>query len=414
MIDIIGEEKMDEELKKFINEIRGLETYRQAYYFMKCLKLYTHDGNEEIEIPNFYFTVPVEETYGLFIHFDPTKIPAIFKRLITDVEMLIERYSITMDDLYNLCVADPNYWYESIILRQWSNNKACVLYAFLVKIIKQDPYKFSSVGEIVKLQNLVDANKYGLTKVDVNECDSRTFVYKEQCYHYPLFFNLTRKEQLSSTPQIIDLFKSVPGADVYLICDQNLLCHQGQFSSSVNFEHFRGIVKFEFSHIENLVKGKEVIIHIDYEGKYKGNKLLFVIKSDCEDDNNNNNKFYHVMVESLWNLDDFNQENVMTNYIHAKYFPKDQCFKHIDYSVNEYTLDHYLYKYEDAVNETKTPIDCIADQHYKVWCIENSEISIDHWEKLVCYSLDEPFRHLFLEIVDAELKYIKISLSCVG
>lgn len=50
------------------------------------------------------------------------------------------------------------------------------------------------------------------------------------------------------------------------------------------------------------------------------------------------------------------------------------------------------------VGNTGIPIDKYGDQLYKIWCVESDDISINTWSKLVCATLDEPFRDIFLEI----------------
>ena len=72
-------------------------------------------------------------------------------------------------------------------------------------------------------------------------------------------------------------------------------------------------------------------------------------------------------------------------------------FNHIDFSVNQYTKEIFEKKYLDSASDTKVPIDIHADEHYKVWCVEAETISISTWSKIVCATLDEPFREIFLE-----------------
>ncbi|KAF0194476.1 MAG: hypothetical protein FD169_1797 [Bacillota bacterium] len=57
-----------------------------------------------------------------------------------------------------------------------------------------------------------------------------------------------------------------------------------------------------------------------------------------------------------------------------------------------------IFQYKDAVTDTAVPLDKYGDEHYKIWCVESDEIGISTWSKLVCATLDAPFRDLFIEM----------------
>jgi hypothetical protein len=79
----------------------------------------------------------------------------------------------------------------------------------------------------------------------------------------------------------------------------------------------------------------------------------------------------------------------MHNTIRIKRF-----FNHVDFSVNEYLKAIFEEKFRDTVTDTEVPIDRYDDEHYKIWCVESDAIRISTWSKLVCATLDEPFRDL--------------------
>ena len=159
-------------------------------------------------------------------------------------------------------------------------------------------------------------------------------------------------------------------------------------TATVDAQKFHGIT-IDFANIEALLH-KEVVVHIHAELMHK---IILVIKPDTE----NGDSFYHIEVEQLWSPDVVKDDFVLATFIHAKYFPSQRAFTHIDFSVNQYSSDIYIAKYTEAVNDTGIPIDKYGDIHYKVWCVEAGSISVSTWSKLVCATLDEPFRDIFLE-----------------
>lgn len=120
-----------------------------------------------------------------------------------------------------------------------------------------------------------------------------------------------------------------------------------------------------------------------------------IIKPDKDQENS---LFYHIEVEQLWNPEKIKDRFVITNYLHAQYYPSKKTFNHIDFSVNQYSKEIFEKKFKDAVMDTEVPIDKYGEEHYKIWCVESDAIEISTWNKLVYATLDEPFRDLFLEM----------------
>ncbi len=85
------------------------------------------------------------------------------------------------------------------------------------------------------------------------------------------------------------------------------------------------------------------VVHGDPESLHK---LLLTISRDQEE----GATFFHIGIEELWNLEKIidNDNIIIVNFIHAKYFPNKQAFSHIDFSVNQYKTDIYKLKYADA------------------------------------------------------------------
>lgn len=62
-----------------------------------------------------------------------------------------------------------------------------------------------------------------------------------------------------------------------------------------------------------------------------------------------------------------------------------------------------MVKYQDSVNRTEVSVEHYSDIHFKVWCIEGSNLDLRLWSKLVVCFLDEPFRALFAEAVGGKM-----------
>ena len=132
------------------------------------------------------------------------------------------------------------------------------------------------------------------------------------------------------------------------------------------------------------------------------NKLLLIIKPEKNNDGDN---YFQISVEQLWSMDKIlkSDSKVITNYIHGCYYPEKKIFDHIDFSVNQYNIDVYEKKYSDSNTETKVPIEKYGDIHYKIWCIKGNNLDLKLWAKLVFYTIDAPFRKLFVEIIGGDL-----------
>lgn len=104
------------------------------------------------------------------------------------------------------------------------------------------------------------------------------------------------------------------------------------------------------------------------------------------------------MIEELWNPEKVKDDIATTTYIHAKYLPNKKSFIHIDFSINQYSIEKYALKYNDTTNDKHISIDEEADDHYKIWCIEEDNIDSRMWSVLVSATLDMPFRELFFEM----------------
>jgi hypothetical protein len=231
----------------------------------------------------------------------------------------------------------------------------------------------------------------------VNESEflRQGFIFKNKYYLYNLFLDTTIGGPSDNLPYTIRIIKDeIKDKNLFMRCDEKLAVPKSEMISTatMDFQKFRGI-SVDIAYIEKLVYKKEIVVHFDPDTL---NKVVMIIKSDFDKDGC---KFYHFGVEELWNPILIKDNFVITNYIHAQYYPEEKGFNHIDFSVNQYSKEVFEEKYQDAVLDTNISIDQYGDEHYKVWCVESQKIEIGTWSKLVCATLDEPFRPLFVEML---------------
>ena len=139
-----------------------------------------------------------------------------------------------------------------------------------------------------------------------------------------------------------------------------------------------------------------IIVHISPDSS---NKLLMVIKKDY--DCKTNKAFLHIEIETLPYVKNSRSSPVITTFLHGMYYLDDDCFTHIDYTKNQYSVEEYLIKYSDSV--PNKPIDLYTERkelHYKIWCIENGTYSREIWYQLMIASLPEEYQTLLNEILE--------------
>ena len=184
-------------------------------------------------------------------------------------------------------------------------------------------------------------------------------------------------------------------ADFYLRLDERLAVPEDNIiEGNLNFDRFRGI-NFSFDKT-NLQDKKTIIVHWNPETY---DKLLIVIKKDF--DNNLNEDVWHVEVEEIPYCISKKVNFVSVSFIHGMYYPNRNIFRHIDFTINKYPYDYYLQKYQDTTySDINIDAYTTKDSHYKLWCIENEDITEETWYKLVYLSLSEKYRYVFEEILN--------------
>ncbi|HRF70492.1 MAG TPA: hypothetical protein PKV66_03590, partial [Candidatus Pelethenecus sp.] len=359
---------------------------------------------------------------------DPIEIPFFMKKLVDkaveiytscdrmDLEELI-RYARKSDNLYcflRLLQVKPKYEEDKYFLFHHHLPKILcnmdlritdyfdikiefAVYIFILELLKE------KWVEIINLQDILDheifkkpINKYCLTKLENVTFLRQGFCIDDTYYLYNLFIDSSIGNATDNLPYLFKIMSNeIKDLNLYIRCDEKLAVPFSQKfeTASLDYQKYYG-PNIDFANINSILQ-KTITVHFHQTLLHK---IVVIIKPDVE----NEEEFYHIEIEELWNTDDINDSYILANFIHSKYFPHKNIFTHIDFSVNQYDSKTYKEKYIGSVNDTKIPVDKYGDIHYKVWCVESNEISIETWSKIICLTLDEPFRDIFLEIFNAK------------
>lgn len=413
-------EKKD--LSYLIDKIVTSDLFREANYYFRSMKKQPHGGVAHIFYPNVYLKHYAADTFQLFTH-EPDNIPYFLSALVEEAYREYLQCEVDIEELCWLCFDDNNFWYAGFRLlkpkKEYEEiNKSAPLlwsvissklkfqdyfefdyklsiYALVCYLIKSKMIEIDGITEICRHEVLKNYhNKYGLNLVNEAKFLRQGFIIDGMYYLYNIFFDTTIGAATDDVPYTIKIInEEINNKKLFLRCDEKLAVPADKMISTatVDFQKYRGIT-VDFGDIEKLVNKKEIIVH--YDPKYL-DKVVMIIKPDKDREGCN---FYHIEVEELWNPEKVKDNFITTNYVHAQYYPDKKTFNHIDFSVNQYSKSIFDEKFRDAVTDTEIPIDKYGDEHYKIWCVESDAIKINTWSKLVCATLDEPFRDLFIEM----------------
>ena len=426
----------------FVNEISQLDDFRKVCYYIKSMKYHTHNGTYCNEFANSF----IHNTTDFYLFFTPnSEIPSPIKKLSKKISDLIAKYNIDEEEilLYTLGIDNENkkddqfgeklcgdkqyVAYAGKILHPHNNvdhlNILCevmngtkkfknyfsvdysrMVYAFILILIKYSVFSFNCLEDVIAIESLVENHdKYGLTDVTSAEFKRQGFIIQDKYYLYNVFFDTSIGKPISSVPNTIEIIQhsNIGNLTIMMRCDKTLCVNKDEIvsTSGIGFEKWRGI-DFQAHDIENhIINSKEIIVHFDPSTL---NKLLFIIKPEKKC---NGDSYYQISVEQLWSMSRISEtdKKVITNYVHGCYYPEEKRFDHIDYSVNQYDMDIYIKKYNDSFANTKTSIEKYGDVHYKMWCIKGENLDFKIWSQLVFFTLDYPFRSLFLEIIGGKI-----------
>ena len=412
----------EKDLSFFIDKIIELDEFWNVNYYIRSMKKAPHGGVFHNCCPNTFLKHYSFQPWT-FVKNEPENIPFFMQALVDKaVKIFNECKDIDIEELLQYCYNGKN-WYVGFCLLHpkpehkelytqlhgtllWSilNNKNMnitdyfnietkyVVYSLILCLIYDKFISIKDLSEILSREKLKKPhNKYGLTKVSDIEFLRQGFQIDDLYYQYNLFLDTTIGSPLDTMPYTFRIITDeIENKDIFMRCDDNLsVPYDKKYSTAtVDSQKYYGIT-VDFANIEAVIN-KEIIVHIHPEMLHK---IVIIIKPDIE----NGVNFYHIEVEELWNTDDLKDEIILASFIHAKYHPERHTFSHIDFSINQYDIDTYKAKYAGAVNNTGIPVDKHCEIHYKIWCVEAERIEINTWSKLVCATLDEPFREIFLE-----------------
>lgn len=274
----------------------------------------------------------------------------------------------------------------------------CAVACFVLDGNRYSDWDFLTI--INEEQFAYQINDYKLTKVFDVDFNQDGFVFDGKYYLYNRFIDRQPIEFLDKMPAVFNIMTNsidLEMADFYLRLDERLSVplEEANISHSLEFEKFRG-TSFRFSNTK-LDKMKNITVHYNPETY---DKLLMVIKKDY--DEIDNQEFWHIEVEQLPFVDRTESRgNIKTIFVHGKYYPLKKAFTHVDFTINQYPFEEYCEKQDDHTNK-KIQIDYYTTKecHYKIWCIENTDISEEIWYKLTSVSLPTTYRSLFEEILE--------------
>lgn len=368
-----------------------------------------------------YYAIHLRKALWNIFRFKWEGIPYFLRSICDKVSLLLSKYQINESDIIKLLTQNSNYLWVCLYIKRvksssvlneneimllllegkdiseyvdFDNDKlVCSLACF---ILDESRIKYLNFNEVTLKENFeYEITDYNLTKVDRIEFLPWGYVFKDKYYLYNLFISLEKLEVFDKKPAVFKLIEEITNPDIYLRIDERLAVPKTEMISleTTDFERFRGI-EFRFKDTI-LEKIKNIIVHIDPK---TANKLLMVVKKDY--DRELNEGFWHVELEELPYIEDSKRNRTTVTFIHAKYYYERGFFRHIDYIKNQYPFEKYCEKYKDSSNQ-EIKIDYYTDKinHYKIWCVEETDISEDIWYKLVCVSLRPLYRKLFNEIL---------------
>ena len=405
-----------------IDKIIQSNEFWKINYYLRSMKKAPHGGVMHVFHPNLYLRHYSFQPHT-FVADEPENIPYFMKEIVEyALSIFYECDDVNYEDLLQYCFSGNNWYIGYRLLHMKSEyvklNKELhgtllwdvlgkhkrltdyfyidtqyAMYGLVLCLVAEKAITIKNVSEILKHEQLRDPhNKYGLTKLDNIKFLRQGFRVDDIYYQYNIFIDPTIASPTDTMPYTFRIITDeILNKELFMRCDENLAVPYTEMLStaSMDFQKFHGITA-DFAHIDTLLN-KEVIVHIH---PTLAHKILMIIKPDKE----NGTPFYHIEVEELWSPNTLKDDVVLATFIHAKFFPHKKAFSHIDFSINQYNTDVYIAKYEEVVNETGIPIDKYGDVHYKIWCVEADFIKPETWSKLVCATLDEPFREIFFEM----------------
>lgn len=417
------EQRSKKDLLYLMNSIVQSQEFWVVNYYLRSMKKAPHGGTLTVNCPNMFLKYYSFQPWT-FVCRAPEEIPIFMHKIVEYALALFHDCdSVDYEDLLQYCFSGEN-WYLGFRLlhikpeyKEKREQKGLLLweviskherftdyfdieptyavYALTLALVAKRALPICNAQEIKcheKLRAL--HNKYGLCEFSDSDIKflRQGFQIEDTYYLYNIFINPSIASPCDNMPSTFRIISDeITDKKIFMRCDENLAipAEKSFITATRDLQKLHGMT-VSFTNIESILR-KEIIVHIHPTMEHK---ILMVIKPDKE----YGNSFYHIEIEQLWAPKTINDDFVLATFIHAKYFPHKQAFTHMDFSINQYEKNIYIAKYREAINDTGVPIDKYGDVHYKVWCIEAEIIHVETWSKLVCATLDAPFREIFTEM----------------
>ena len=404
-------EKAKDKIENIILQvIAQSENYINAsYYAIHCFfPMWRNFNLAEYKNPPYFLRSFCDEIERLIIESDVTSNDLIsyFASISHEnssyfwTSQCVIKHGLGIEDymlLYNIASGDIKLDSTKIIPTE------ILAHAFAAFIIDCYPHKCSDFEQLVSEERFYyPITDYKLTKLTNVKFKQDGFIFDDKYHLYNRFIDRSPLKNGSFIPAIFYLLSQkvdFENADFFMRLDARLTVPLSEFSEGNRFlaAKYYG-PSFSFSETD-LHRIKTFIVHGNPES---GNQLLMVIKKDF--DTLLNLEFWHVELETLpFYQNSTNNKRATTTFIHGKYYPQDKVFRHIDYIKNQYAIDDYCKKYVGCTT-TDRPIDFYATKecHYKIWCIENTNMSENLWHQISSVSLPAEYSVLLDEMLQMQ------------
>ena len=256
---------------------------------------------------------------------------------------------------------------------------------------KQDDWDLNQIYSEEKI--ILPHDDYRLVEMDDVIFYSDGIIYQDKAYIYNRLLNKDKIQASDKYPGFarLLLMNKGNGKISFRLDDRLSVNKEDKIEwTGDKFAQYMG-PKFDFEKIARFRYKKGRIIKYTPETQ---NKLLMVIKPKY--DYESEETFYDVEIETVPNPSQYATENIITTFIHGKYYDNSKEFRHIDLANNQYSKEEYYSKYYGNEFDKHTSS---KELHYKQWRIEHGKYKPELWFQLVSISLTKEYRKLFEEII---------------
>lgn len=424
-VDEIGEDAWYNVKYNATLEVKMIESFNDKIENI-ILKIITQSKNYvDASYYSRHCIFPMWRSFSLAKYIPP---PYFLRNLCGEIETYIVKSQLTSNDIINyfakislehsgyfwvsqciikhgLCIKDDMILYslaagESEIDTDTAIPNNMLAFALAAFILDCYPYECSEFEQLI----LNEQFEYPITDYKLSKLTDVAFkqdglIFDNKYHLYNRFIDRSPFENGISVPAIFYLLTQqveFNKADFFMRLDARLSIPISEFDGHerVFAAKYHGPT-FSFSETD-LSRVKTFIVHGNPES---GNQLLMVIKKDF--DSELSLEFWHVELETLpFYQNSPNTKRATTTFIHGKYYPSKKVFRHIDFIKNQYDIEDYYKKYAGNTN-TDIPIDYYTTKecHFKIWCIENIDLSENLWHQISSICLPTEYSVLLDEML---------------